>query len=222
MMHKLFEEFRGLIEAEDKERAVSWAMEKIKSGSLKVVELYTKILAPALNGVDWCNEDDRICIWKEHVRTSIVRTILELCYPVVLRERDDRCGGKIEKCVLVLCPPNEYHEIGAKMVADFFTIAGFNTVYIGANTPKKAVIAAIELNKPDYIAISVSNPYHVLSIQSIIKAIRTNPDIPPLKVIVGGSAIKSVPELYKTIGADYHMETFDDICNLKKGKVEGE
>lgn len=35
----------------------------------------------------------------------------------------------------VLCPPEEYHDLEARMVADFFTIAGFDTIYVGGNTP---------------------------------------------------------------------------------------
>ncbi|MBN2150905.1 MAG: cobalamin B12-binding domain-containing protein [Candidatus Lokiarchaeota archaeon] len=215
-MDEPYDAFLALLKAKDKEKCVRWAIDQVDSGRLTVLALYNKILAPALAIIACTGEDEASCIWTEHVSTNIVRTIVENMYFEVLKSRDEMCGGRASrgKRILILCPPEEYHDVGARMVADFFTIAGYEVIYIGSNTPKHALLAAVREAEPDYIGISVSNPYHVFGMKKLVDALKSA-GRQGMKVIVGGAALESVPELYKTMGADMHLRTFEDICALK-------
>ena len=46
----------------------------------------------------------------------------------------ERCG----RCVVVTCVGGELHELGARMVGDFFDMAGWDTYFCGADTPHEA------------------------------------------------------------------------------------
>jgi len=61
---KEYEEFLELLEAEDKQKAVSYALELIESGKMDVVGLYSDILTPAMNKMQCRLEEKKICIWK--------------------------------------------------------------------------------------------------------------------------------------------------------------
>ncbi|HEY5309978.1 MAG TPA: cobalamin B12-binding domain-containing protein, partial [Casimicrobiaceae bacterium] len=48
----------------------------------------------------------------------------------------------------------DLHELGARMVADFFEMEGWDSYYTGANTPTGGVVQAIVERRPDVLAIS--------------------------------------------------------------------
>ena len=101
-----YEEFLVLLEAENKQDAVQYAFDLLDSGKMDVKTLYTQVLTPALNQMQCKLDDKNMCIWKEHVRTAIVRTIVECCYPYVIKERE-KLGLIQNKTATILCPPEE-------------------------------------------------------------------------------------------------------------------
>ncbi|UCC93337.1 MAG: cobalamin-dependent protein, partial [Thermoplasmata archaeon] len=195
-MREFYVEFLEALDREDKERCVQLVVELLEAGDVGIVQLYTEVLAPALN--DWeCDEDaDPTCIWREHVRSQIIRSILEISYPYVLKERRRRGVTDRGMTVAVLCPPEELHEIGPKMVADFFTLAGYDVTFVGANTPIETFIATVGAIKPRYVAVSVTNYYNLVALRKAMERIR---DVLPeeTEIIVGGGAFDTKPGLAK-------------------------
>lgn len=209
---KEYEEFLELLEAENKQMAVQYALDLLDSGKMDVKNLYVQILTPALNKME-CRLDDRnICIWKEHVRTAIVRTIVECCYPYVIKERD-KFGLAQNKTAVVLCPPEEYHDLGARMVADFFTLCGWNAIFVGSNTPYEDFYNAAKLIRPDIIAISITNYYTLVVARKIIVDLKSLLG-DTTKIVVGGYAVRESSGNFETLGADFRFETIDDIKKL--------
>lgn len=207
---KLNKKYRKLIDyihKEDRENAVKIALELLDTNEISIVELYEDVLAMALYEVD-CQEGDKECIWKEHVKTSIVRTIIELVYPYILKKRKKSKEDK----VLVVCPTEEYHEIGAKMAHDFFLLEGYNSTFVGANTPLSVILDACEFVKPTYIAISVTNYYHVIDAKKVIDAVKKQ--YPNIIVLAGGQAFKDEAAI-QTVNADIHLTTFKSIKELQ-------
>ncbi len=216
-MNSYFDEFNTLLSSEDKEACVRWALSKINNQEIDLLSLYTEILTPAMKLLVPDEINIGVSIWNEHVKTLIVRTIVESCYLTVCDERTRRCGEVLEDKVLVITPPDEYHEMGPRMAADFFIIAGFNVQYIGANTPNDALKAALLEMQPKYVAIGISNYYHLFSLPKMIDMIRSLSK-PDMKIIIGGNAVQSDPELYTKVGADMQLNTFEEICQLREGK----
>ena len=211
-MESKIEDFKNLLENEEKEKCINWALQQLDDG-LSIIDLYMHVLSPALNSIECKERNEATCIWKEHVKTAIVRTIIEIAYPYVLKTREETCKGDKKQTVIILCPPNELHEIGARMISDFFTIAGYKTIFVGSNTPKVSFIAAIKAEKPKYVAISITNPYHIFKTHKIITEIR-DAGQEGLEIIVGGSALADKPELVKQLGIDHHLNSYEDICRL--------
>lgn len=217
-MHPFFEEFAGLLEKEDKEKCVEFAVSKLSSGQLDVLTLYNEILTPSLNRIVCRPAEADIKVWREHVKSAIVRTIVECCYPHVIRERDRKYAGKRRERVIVVCPADEYHEIGPRMVADFFTLLGYEAMFIGANTPQMNVVSAVAETKPKFVAMSVTNYYNLVAAQKTISMIRES-GASGFKMIVGGNAFRRNPDEYRRIGADMLLQTFEEIRKLTAGGV---
>lgn len=214
IMEELYQKFTDFMQLENKEMSVSliltW-LEKAESSD-EIVKIYTNILARSLNEMGCSLKDKNICIWKEHIRSSIVRTILECAYPHIIRikNKENNSNGK---AVAVICPDGEYHEIGARMIADFFTLAGYNSTYVGASTPKEEFLNALDYEKMEIFALSVTNYYNLVAAKRIINAIK-NKAGNSITIAVGGQAFSNNPSAFLDIGADVLLHTFEDIKSL--------
>ena len=216
-MNRSYEQFEKFFEAENKEEAVQFIMEKLASKEMEVVELYSSILTPLLNNMTCKFADKRICIWKEHVKTGIVRTIVENCYSYVIAKRNELSYPK-KGIAAVLCPPEEYHDLGARMVADFFTIAGYDSIFVGSNTPYQDFYNAVHVIRPEVVAISVSNYYNLVAAKKMIEELKKALSY-PVRIVVGGHAFHDDHEKYKQIGADYYAKSYEDILQLAESEV---
>ncbi|MDR7855553.1 cobalamin-dependent protein [Tissierella sp.] len=212
-MKDIYDKFMIFIRNEDKENALQLCLSALEEKSISVIDLYELILTPGLNSIIEEYDNDEELIWREHVRSGIIRSIIEAAYPYVLKGKS--INANKEK-VIVLCPEYEDHELGARMVSDFFTIAGYDSTFIGAKTPQKTILKAIEIVKPKYLCISVTNYYNLISVKKLIETIKDSIDS-GISFILGGSAFISNPNTYKEIGGDLLLRNFKDIESLDRG-----
>lgn len=210
-MNKYLMEFNEIIESENREESLKFIREILENRKLSVIEVYEQILTPSLNSME-STGDVQVDIWKEHIRTSIIRTIIENSYSYVIRDRDEKYGVRSGKKIAVICPIDEFHELGARMITDYFVMLGYDAIYVGSNTPKEVFISGLKTQKLDYIAISISNPYHLITARNTIARIREEDK--NVKIIVGGNAISKLGEKAEILKADYYLTTFDDIISL--------
>lgn len=208
---------RAILEAlkeEKKDLCINLSLESIEKNIYTIPDLYENVLKTGLYSIDDCSGDD--CIWKEHIKTSIVRTVIECLYPHVIKLK--KIAKPTNKKVVLACPEKEYHEIGLRMIDDFFNILGYETIFIGANTPKTQVLNAVIRTKPDYLAISVTDYYLLFEAQKMIQLIiNVNKEI---KVIVGGNAFKENTDSISSIGGDIFIESFEDLIKLRDGEQD--
>ena len=211
-MHvKEYQTFLEILKKEQKDKAVLFAMDLLEKKKLTIEELYQELLAPSLTTFECEGEDQEVCIWKEHFRTSIIRTILESSYLYIVERLKD--VKKNNKKVVVLTPSFEYHEIGAIMVAHYMLLEGFEASYIGANTPKEEILSAIRAYQPDFLALSVTNPYNIVITKQITDEIKRF--FPEVKIILGGQAFTHHYDA-QSIQMDYLLQTLDDIKKFGK------
>lgn len=211
-MGTIYKTFLAAVQEQDKEKSMKICIEALENKKIDLITLYEDVLTRGLNSIIEEFEDEEMLIWQEHVRSSIILSIIENCYGHVLEERD-RLGLKREEKVIVLCPKYEDHLIGARMVQDIFTISGYDSTFIGANTPWRTILKAIEVIKPDIISMSVTNFYNIVEAKRTIDMINTRFNY-GIKFILGGYAFSKEKDLYKQIGGDIHFNNLEDIFRL--------
>lgn len=176
---------------------------------ISIIYLYEDVLRDILNSIE-CEENDQACIWLEHQMTSITRTLLELSYPYILKQKESLSD---DKKVIIACPPKETHELGAVMGANMLTLCGFDTTYIGADTPNEVLFSAIEVLTPDYVVLSVTNFYHLFEVDQAIQMIKK--DFPDVKILGGGRAFIKNYDHFKFL-VDGVITDYASIKTFKK------
>jgi MerR family transcriptional regulator, light-induced transcriptional regulator len=144
-------------------------------------------------------EKNRIPVAVEHMATAITEGLMTLLYPRLF------ASPRLDKCAVISCVANEYHQIGGKIVADTFEFHGWNAHFIGANTPVQDLIAFIDRKKPDLVGLSLAVYTAVPSLISAMACIRT--DFPHLPLIIGGQAFRW--------GDGNILNTFSDVILMR-------
>ena len=139
---------------------------------------------------------NQISVAQEHYCTAATQLIMSQLYPYVFG------GEKTRGALVATCVAGDLHEIGVRMVSDFFELDGWRTYYLGANAPMSAVVQAVVQRQADALAISATITYHVRAVESLIAAVRRTPACARVKILVGGYPFKTDPDLWKLVGAD--------------------
>lgn len=209
--------FVDLLERNDRAGAVAFALSLLDSGEKTVPELYETVLTPALNRLSVPRDKEDSLIWREHMQSNIVRSVVESCLPYVHKAREALAGQGEKGLVLLACPQEEYHELGVRMGADYFFMQGYRTVYVGTNTPKDTLINAVKETKPNIVVLSVTNYLNLAQIPGIVQELRALPGAP--KIYLGGSALKHTGKTAKEFGVDGSANSYADVLSLKGGAL---
>lgn len=159
-------------------------------------EFYFYILQPAMFDIGALWEKAEISIAQEHLASSIVSRIMaqmagDLDFP-------DCSKGK----VVVSASPNEFHKVGAWMLADVLEYDGWDVHFIGANVPEDDLITFVYKVRPDLLALSVTIPFNLGKVQAIIERLKADEKTASIKIMVGGRAFIDNSDIWQTIGAD--------------------
>jgi methanogenic corrinoid protein MtbC1 len=157
---------------------------------------YLEILQPAMYEVGRLWEEGEISVAQEHLASAMVARLMAVLYPSLELVQEPK--GR----AVVTAAPNEFHETGARCVADLLALDGWQIDYLGANTPSIDLLHHLLRTKPQVLALSVAMPFNLDVTTDIITAIRQQPELANLKVMVGGLAFSDLPELWQITGAD--------------------
>jgi len=150
--------------------------------NVAIEKIYTQIFQRALYQVGEYWEMNKISVATEHMATALTETLMIRLQPKIFSI--ERIGKK----AVVACIANEYHQVGAKMIADIFEMNGWDGYFIGANTPLKDLIHFIKEQKPDLIGLSLSIYFNMPELSKVLAELRENFTETP--ILVGGQAFR--------------------------------
>jgi methanogenic corrinoid protein MtbC1 len=161
-------------------------------------DIYLHVFQAALYEVGRLWHLNKITISQEHYCTAVTQSIISQLYPRIFSS--ERNGWRL----VAACAFPERHEIGMRMVCDFFEMEGWDTYYLGTNTPFKNVVEAIVDKKANLLLVSVTMTFHLGTAKGLIAQVRSSKACADVRILVGGYPFNIAPDLWKKIGADGH------------------
>jgi methanogenic corrinoid protein MtbC1 len=141
-------------------------------------------------------QSNQISVGQEHLCTAVTQLIMSQLYPLVF-------GSERKNLRIVAAGVGgELHEIGLRMVADFFEMDGWDTFYLGSDVPTPSIVQAVCERKAHILAISVTLLPHLSKVSEIIEAVKADPRCGDIRILVGGYPFNVAPDLWRDIGAD--------------------
>jgi MerR family transcriptional regulator, light-induced transcriptional regulator len=163
-------------------KACSRMVDELLDQGISMKEIFVDLFQRSLYEVGYLWETNQISVAHEHLCTSITETLVSQVYPRLFAEPHN--GQQ----AVVTCTPGEYHQVGPRMVADFFELHGWDAHFLGANTPENDLVKFIRAKQPGLIAISMSVFFHLASLQQLVKVVKDA--FPDLPVLLGGQAFR--------------------------------
>jgi methanogenic corrinoid protein MtbC1 len=118
-------------------------------------------------------------------------------YPRIFRTE------RVGRTMVATSVAGELHELGIRMVADFFEMDGWDTYYLGANTPAASVVQAAAERKAEVLGISATMTFHLHAVEELITLARKTAGW-NTKIMVGGYPFHLEPDLWRQLGADLY------------------
>ncbi|MFO7611207.1 MAG: cobalamin-dependent protein [Clostridia bacterium] len=151
-----------------------------------LMNAYVTIIQPAMYEVGNMWERNEITVSHEHLATSIIMRVMSTFY------EDFVLGDPYKYKVVIAAAMNEFHEIGARIVADFLEMGGYDVRYLGSNMPSAELIKLLIAENPAVLGLSVSMSYNIDKIIDAVRDIRLVEELDNMKIIVGGNAFAFV------------------------------
>jgi len=191
--------------AGDRRKAAKLILDAIEAGA-SVKDIYLHVFQSSQHEIGRLWQLNRINVAQEHYCTAATQLVMSQLYPYIFNSE------KNGKTLVATCVSGDLHEIGVRMVSDFFELDGWDTFYLGANVPAQSIIQTLIERRANVLAASATITSHVGALADLIRLVRSTPECSQVKILVGGYPFKVAPDLWSRIGADgYGRDALESI-----------
>jgi len=146
-----------------------------------VAGLYQRVIAPAMWRIGELWEKGEISVADEHLATALTHQVIAGVYGPSL-------GHKVKPGRIMLAGvEGEHHALGLRMAADVVELAGYETIFLGADVPTDDLLQAVASRSPDLVGLTATMPSSIQALDRAISGIqRVDPN---LIVLFGGQGV---------------------------------
>lgn len=187
----------------DRTIACRAVLDAVKAG-LSVRDAYLKVLIPVQQELGRMWHLNEISVAEEHFATATTMIVMSQLLPLAPR------AAANGRAVLSATVDGNTHELGVRMVSDFFEMAGWRSVYLGASVPAADLASAVDDFRIDLFALSAAMPAQLRALEQTIETLRDTLGERCPKIIIGGAALAAAPEAWRVLGADAYCPTAEE------------
>ena len=174
---------------------------------MSYAQVLCELFYPAMVEVGARWETGEFSVDMEHQTTAMVYGILSALY------YDQPFAAVNRGRALVAPVSNEFHELGAWMLTTTLELDGWEVTLMGCDTTPESLVAKALVERPKFIALSVTLVSNVQEARNAVSALRAalGSETPP--ILVGGQAFLAAPALAGTVGADLFLESAEALID---------
>lgn len=174
---------------------------------LSIRDAYLEVLAPVQREVGRLWHVGDLNIAEEHLVTTTTDRSM-----AVLSQRAHHAEAN-GKTVVTAAVSGNRHDLGVRMLTDFFEMAGWRGICLGASVPRQDLTHAVAFFESDLLVLSAALSTQLKNVRRNIDAVRALPDR-DVKILVGGVVFEEAPTLWQDLGADGHAPAAEDAVAL--------
>jgi methanogenic corrinoid protein MtbC1 len=176
-------------------------------------DIYLNVFQRVQHEVGSLWQNGEINVAQEHFCSFVIELNMSALSPRFVTSR------RVNRRVVAACIGDESHEIGLRMVVDFFEMGGWDTFFVGARTPAESVLQSLVKNRADVLAISVTLTGHLGEAASLIRLVHESEFAKNVRIIVGGYPFNVTENLWKNVGADGYGRDANDALRVANSLV---
>lgn len=156
-------------------------------------DIYLRILAPAQVRIGELWHEGAINVAQERLATTITIEMMDF-----LRNGMEP-GPSLGVRAVVIPVEDDQHFIGARMVADFLAMDGWDVDFLGSGTPAADLAEFVRSRDADLLALSATLPDFLPNVPAAVEAVRKlRPDRP--RILLGGNALEHTTQDLNALG----------------------
>jgi methanogenic corrinoid protein MtbC1 len=159
-------------------------------------ELYVNRIQPVMYRIGSLWADGEVSVAQEHMATAVVSRIIAGSYQRF--QLFERSRGT----AIVSCATDEFHELGARTVADLLELDGWDVTFVGANLPERDLHRMVVDARPEIVALSATVPSHLLRMKRMVDRVNEDETLEKTRTMVGGLAFSMAPEAFDALDVD--------------------
>lgn len=157
-LSSLADTYLGFLLRGQRDKALTLVMNEVTVGT-PIKDIYLNIFQPVQYEIGRLWQTNKISVAQEHYCTGATQLVMSQLYPYLFT------GERKNRKMVMTCVSGELHEMGARMVTDFFEMNGWDTYYLGANMPSESILNYINETRPHCLAISATMTFHVNAVE---------------------------------------------------------
>lgn len=201
--------YLGLLLGGERHVASRLILEAVDSG-VSVKDIYLHVFQPTQREIGRLWQTNQLNVAQEHYCTAATQLIMAQLYPRLFRTE------KNGRRMVATSISGELHELGIRIITDFFEMEGWDTYYLGANCPTSGILQALAERDAHVLAISATMTFHIRAVENLIASVRASERFRVVKILVGGYPFNVEPALWKRVGADaYAPDASESIAAVE-------
>ena len=177
-------------------------------GGASIRDVYRHVFEPVQQEIGRLWQLNQVSVAQEHFCTAATQHIMTQLYARVF------AGERTERRAMAMCVGGELHEVGLRIITDLLELEGWQTWYLGASVPPAAAVQLCVEHKADVLLVSATLPPHIAAVAEVVRLFKARRELDRARVIVGGRAFRTTPDLWRRIGADGYASNADDCLAL--------
>ena len=197
----------------DRQTASRLLLDAVESGA-PLKDIYLQVFQRSQHEIGRLWQMNKITVAQEHYCSAATQLIMSLLYPRVFNTE------RIGRTLVAACVQGDLHEIGMRIVADFFELEGWDTSYLGANMPTSGIVDALVQRRPDALALSATMAFHARAVAQVIAVVRASTACRNVKILVGGHPFNVASTLWQAVGADAYAPSAETAVRVANRLID--
>ncbi len=179
----------------DRRKASALVMDAVEHGA-PIKDVYLGVFQQSQREIGRLWQMNTVSVAQEHYCTAATQMIMSQLYPRIFT------GPRNGLRFIGASVSGDLHEVGMRIVTDFFEMDGWNTAFLGSSVPLPDLLRTLRERRPHVLGISATLSLHVGLVAQLIADLRAAPESDGVKFMVGGCPFNSADGLWRDVGAD--------------------
>lgn len=193
------------------DEAIAMILEQLEEKEIDPADVYTRILLPAQREIGQLWHLGEVSISEERLVSETTKSVMSLIVNKYAPPADR------DKIVVAASVAGNAHDIGLRALSDLFRLAGWRSIFLGANVPSVEIAHAAKAFDADLVILSATLTTQLRAMGDVIQKIRQIAS--ETRILVGGLAFADAPDLWQQLGADAYAADIASAVEVGTGIV---
>lgn len=177
---------------------------------LSAEDAYLDVLLGAQREIGRLWHANEVSVAEEHLVSMTTQKTMAVIAHTAPRRPDNGAT------VVTACVAGNVHDIGPRALADLFYLAGWRSVFLGADVPVTDLPGTLDSFNATLLLLTASMSTQAAQAAKAIRSVREYCQR-PVKVLVGGALFDEAPEMAETFGADAYSADLREALRIGAG-----